>query len=135
MMSILRKALAVPAAALFLLMAAGAANAAPAGKVYHAGSCRASGGYAVCDAAGTAYSPTLIAVHVSASPAQSVLVSWDVTCSKGSGAGSSSGQFTARTTLRRVLHHPYAHPDSCIVSAAAQLSAGGRLHVWITYRR
>jgi hypothetical protein len=66
---------------------------------------------------------------------QEVLVSWDMTCSKGLGAGGSSGQFNAQTTVNRVLKHPYRHPDSCIVATGAQLSGSGNLHVWLTYTR
>lgn len=102
---------------------------------YHAGSCRAQGDFAVCDASGNASHPVTIRVHVSATPRQSVLVSWDTVCSKGFGAGSKSGQFHARTTVNRVIRHPYIHPDSCTVAAGAQLSSGGKVHVWITYTR
>jgi hypothetical protein len=104
-------------------------------KTYHAGSCRASGDFATCVTSGTAKLPVSIRVHVSASRKQQVLVSWDMVCSKGLGAGAKSGQFTAVTPVNRLMHHPYAHPDSCIVSADAQLSSGGSLHVWVTYRR
>jgi hypothetical protein len=104
-------------------------------KIHHAGSCTAQGDFAICDASGTASHPVTIRVHVSASPSQSVLVSWDMTCSKGLGAGGKSGQFNAHTPVNRVIRHPYIHPDSCVVAAGAQLSSGGRLHVWITYVR
>jgi hypothetical protein len=131
---IISAALTVPAAT-GLLVAAGTASAATAAKAYRAGSCTADGDYAVCDASGTAGRPAEIYVHVTSSPDQKVLVSWDMTCAKGDGAGGKSGQFTARTTIRRLLKQPYAHPDYCIVAAGAQLNNGGRLKVWISYRR
>ena len=99
------------------------------------GSCRAQGDFAICDASGTANHPATIRVHVSASPSQKVLVSWDITCSEGLGAGGRSGQFTAHTTVNRLLKHPYKHPAWCIVAAGAQLSGSGALHVWLTYTR
>jgi len=102
-------------------------------KVHQFGSCRAQGDFATCVASGTAHHPVTIRVHVSASPSQQVDVAWDMTCSKGLGAGGKSGQFTAGTPVNRVLHHPYKHPDMCIVSADAQLSGSGHLHVWLTY--
>ena len=40
-------------------------------------------------------------------------------------AGGSSGSFTAQTPVTRTISHPYHQPDSCIVSADAQLQAGG----------
>ena len=131
---LIRRAVTVPAATALLLLTAGAASGSPAGAVHHAGSCRGAGDYATCVASGTAYNPRTIAVHVTSSPGQGVQVYWDMVCSKGDGAGSKSGHFTARTPLRRTLRHPYVRPDSCDVSADAQLATGGRLHVWITYR-
>lgn len=125
--------LALATAASIALMA-GSASAAPASHARQIASCRAQGDFAICDAAGNArHQPVTIVVHVRASPRQSVLVSWDITCSKGFGAGSSSGQFNSGTPVNRKLHHPYAHPDNCIVSADAQLSSGRSLHLWLTY--
>jgi hypothetical protein len=119
-----------------LLIAAGpAASAAAAAKAHRVASCTADGDYAICDAAGNATAPHDIYVHVTSSPDQSALVTWDVVCSKGDGAGSASGQFTAPTPVRRVIRHPYARPDSCTVAAGAQLNRGGHLKVWISYRR
>jgi hypothetical protein len=73
-------------------------------------------------------------VSVSASPDQDVYVAWDAVCSQGTGAGSSSGSFTAQTPVSRVISHPYYQPDSCIVSADAQLQAGGNsIHISLSY--
>ncbi|HEY2641419.1 MAG TPA: hypothetical protein VGI66_16240 [Streptosporangiaceae bacterium] len=104
-------------------------------KVYLAGSCRSSGDYAVCDEAGDATKPTAIQVLVTASPNQSVLVSWDVVCTAGYSAASTSGQFTAQTPIDRTIRHPFAHPDSCTIAAGAQLSSSGSLHVWTHYEK
>ncbi|HUZ38131.1 MAG TPA: hypothetical protein VMV17_17555 [Streptosporangiaceae bacterium] len=121
-------------ASLTMLAAPALATTHPATS-HQFGSCRAQGDFATCDASGTAHHPLTIRVHVSASPSQSVLVSWDMTCGKGSGAGGKSGQFTATTPVNRVIHHPYRHPDVCYVAAGAQLNGSGHLHVWLTYTR
>ncbi|HUZ53451.1 MAG TPA: hypothetical protein VMU94_13115 [Streptosporangiaceae bacterium] len=120
-------------AGLFALLQ-GPALASPAGAGRRIAACTAQGQFAICDAAGNArHHPVTIVVHVRATPVQSVFVAWDITCAKGSGAGSSSGHFRSGTPVNRKLHHPYKHPDNCIVSADAQLARGGHLHLWLTY--
>jgi Ricin-type beta-trefoil lectin domain len=109
---------------------AAGASAASAGTV---GSCGAEGQYATCDASASINHPASISVSVTASANQSVYVTWTDTCSQGSGAGGDSGSFTAETPVTRTIGHPYAHPDSCIVAAGAQLSdAGKSIHVVIS---
>lgn len=130
-------ALGLPAAA---LLAPGPASASPAvtplARIHHAGACTAQGDFAVCDAAGNAARPLRIRVHVHARPNQHVFVSWVTTCSKGLGAGSKSGSFHAVTPVNHLIRHSYARPDSCIVSADAQLQDGGNwIHVNNTYTR
>lgn len=111
------------------------ALASPAAGARTIASCKAQGEYAICDAAGTArHHPVTIVLHVRAYPRQSVQGAWSIVCSRGFSAGSSSGQFNGGTPINRTLHHPYRHPDSCIVSADGQLSHGGHLHLWLTYR-
>lgn len=66
-------------------MSAGAASASPvpsitSSTVHHAGSCTARGDFAICDAAGNAWHPFRIRVHVHASPDQHVSVSWERRC-------------------------------------------------------
>lgn len=116
---------------------ASSALAATAAKVHHAGSCTARGQYATCVASGTAYSPATIRVHVRSSHrGQPVYVSWTDVCTKGLGAGSRSGSYHAKTISNRKIRHPYKRPDSCTVSAGAQLTGGGSfIKVWITYTR
>jgi Ricin-type beta-trefoil lectin domain len=97
-------------------------------------SCSAQGDFADCVAGGTAADPVTITVTVTSSPDQSVDVAWDDTCSLGDGAGGDSGSFTATTPVSRTISHPYSQPDSCIVSADAQLQAGGNsVHVALSY--
>jgi hypothetical protein len=77
--------------------------------------------------------PSSLWVHVRAKPKQRVTGAWDVTCSKGDGAGSKSGTFTGKTLLTRRMAMNYKHPDQCIVSADAQLDGGGNsIHIWLT---
>jgi hypothetical protein len=124
------------AAATTGLLTAGAITAitVPASASTTFGSCSAQGDFAVCDASGTATLPVTITVSVTSSPDQSVFVTWDDTCSQGTGAGGSSGSFTATTPVSRTISHPYHQPDSCIVAAGAQLQAGGNsVHVSLSY--
>jgi hypothetical protein len=138
-----RSILALPAVAALVLMGASAASAATlspstiaSGHVYKAGHCYAAGEFATCVASGTANRPVSIHLHVRAEPNQHVSGAWDSTCSKGLGAGSESGTFSGMTRLRHLIRMSYTHPDSCIVSADAQLSqSGNHIKVNITYRR
>lgn len=117
-----------------LAVGAIAASSVPASASTTFASCSAQGDYAICDAAGTAPSPVTLTVTVTSSPDQQVSVAWDTTCSEGLSAGGSSGAFTAQTPVTRTISHPYSHPDSCIVSADAQLQAGGNsVHVSLSY--
>jgi hypothetical protein len=112
-----------------VIAAASAANASTG-----IGSCSAQGDYAICDASGTAPDPVTLTVSVTSSPDQDVSVAWTDVCSEGTGAGSTSGSFTAETPVSRTISHPYYQPDSCIVSADAQLQAGGNsVHVSLSY--
>jgi hypothetical protein len=126
------------ASALPLLLLAGPASASTAASSHdhHLSRCTARGQYAICDTSGTTRDyPTSIHVHVSSSrPGERVFVAWDVTCAKGNGAGSRSGSETASTVVNKKIRMPYARPDYCIVSADAQLQAGGSwIEVSITY--
>ena len=126
----------VAAAAVTGLLTAGtiAASIDPASASTTFASCSAQGDFAVCDASGTAPDPLTLTVTVTASPDQQVFVAWDTTCSQGLSAGGESGSFTAQTPVSRTISHPYHQPDSCIVSADAQLQAGGNsVHVSLSY--
>ncbi len=108
-------------------------------SVKRIGNCTARGDFAVCDASGSVNHPSRITVYVGVHPGQHVSGSWDVVCTKGTGAGSKSGSFSGHPgtahALRHTLKMPYAHPDSCTASADAQLGRGGRLHVWLVARK
>ena len=93
---------------------------------------RASGDYAIAQATGEAKSPRTIKLRVTATPSQRVSVAWTMVCVEGMGAGSKSGQFEATAPLTRALRKPSSRPDSCTVSANAQLSESGKVVVRIT---
>jgi hypothetical protein len=113
----------------------GSAQAATA-PLHYAGACTAHGQFATCVAGGTDTRPATLYVTARTHNHQRLTVFWDVVCSKGLSAGSKSGQFTARSPIvLHVLKHPYRHPDSCIVSADAQISTGNYLHIQLSYRR
>ena len=121
-------------------MGAGVASAAAPTIVRHLGSCRAQGDFATCVVTGSVNDPHSIHVYVSARPGQQVMSgNWDVVCAKGTGAGSKSGSFKGwasdRRPLVRTVHMPYRRPDSCTVSADAQLSHSGHLHIWLTAQK
>jgi hypothetical protein len=129
----------IPAVSAAVMLTGGVASASTitgSSTVHHAGSCYAAGAFATCVAGGTANRPVSIHLHVRAEPNQHVSGAWDSVCSKGLGAGSKSGTFSGMTRLRHLIRMSYTHPDSCIVSADAQLSqSGNHIKVSITYRR
>ena len=128
--------LAVAAAPLAGLLAAAPASATAKPHQVQFASCHAQGQYAICDAAGTTWHPLSVVLHVTSSPGQHVSGAWDVTCSKGLGAGSTSGSFSGTTPYKKTLRLNYRRPDSCIVSADAQLGTGGSVRIrLVTWKR
>jgi Ricin-type beta-trefoil lectin domain len=96
------------------------------------GSCSSQGEFAICAASGTANEPLVITVTITASPNQTVDANWAMGCSVGFSSGGSSGSFTAATPTTRTLKLPFAHPDSCDVTAGGGLLNGsGSIHVSI----
>jgi hypothetical protein len=124
----------IAAAPLAALALAAPASASAAGHTHRShqkqfAACHAQGGYAICDASGITYHPLSVVLHVTSSPGQHVSGAWDVTCSKGLGTGSKSGSFSGTTPYKKTLRLNYRRPDSCIVSADAQLGTGGTVTV------
>jgi hypothetical protein len=118
-----------PLAALALAAPASAATTAHKAHQVQFASCHAQGDFAICDASGTTWHPLSVVLHVTSTPGQHVSGAWDVTCSKGLGAGSRSGNFSGTTPYKKTLKLNYKRPDSCIVSADAQLGTGGGMRV------
>ena len=136
----MKTATALMTAAASIALAASPVLASPASAapstVRFLGGCRAQGDFATCVASGRVNHPHNIHVHIIARPGQHVIGAWSMTCAKGSGAGSKSGNFSGwaglKNNLYRNLRMPYLHPDWCTVAADAQLSHGGKLHIWVT---
>jgi hypothetical protein len=126
-----RSVLALAAAPLAALLAVAPAWASSAAHTRQVGSCRAQGDFAICSASGNVNHPLSLVVHVTSSPDQHISGAWDVVCGKGTGAGSKSGTLSGTTPFKRTVKMPYRRPDSCTVSADAQLGTGGKLHVWV----
>jgi hypothetical protein len=123
-------ALAVPASASL----ARGSGVSVDNKTVRIGTCHSSGDFAICTASGTAKHPLYIRVHVKASPNQHISGAWDMTCSKGTGAGGTHGTVSGTTPRAKRLRMPFANPDSCIVAADAQLSGSGSIEVYLTAR-
>lgn len=85
----------------------------------------ASGRLASTQASGTVDDPGEILLSIKATPPQKAQMSWTLTCSKGSGAGSETGLRTLKTPVSLVLKQPMKDNDNCIVSANARLLGNG----------
>jgi hypothetical protein len=103
-------------------------------KTVRLGSCRSSGGFATCEASGSANDPIRIKVHVDASPNQRFTGDWSMVCSKGTGAGTTSGTVSGLTPRVKELRMPFTNPDSCDVAAIASLNGSGSIFVYLTAR-
>jgi hypothetical protein len=115
-----------------LLALGGVVVSAVAADASTIGSCSSQGDFAICAASGTANSPAIITVTITASPNQTVDGNWSMGCSKGFSSGGEYGSFTATSPTTQTLKMPFPHPDSCDVSAAGGLlNGGGSIHVSI----
>lgn len=85
----------------------------------------ASGEAAIAQTEGTIRNPEIIRVRVKTVPPLKASVTYTLICATGGSAGSKSGQFTASSPIDRKINIPNGRPDSCDVSANAQLEAGG----------
>lgn len=94
----------------------------------------ASGKYAAAKVSGTVAKPGGILLSIKGTPPQKAQMSWALTCSKGSGAGSEAGQRTLRTPVSLVLKEPMKDNDSCRVSADAHLVGSGEIIVKLANR-
>jgi hypothetical protein len=89
----------------------------------------ASGDYAVAQTSGTVYSPSGLRLRLVASPAQSALVTWTLTCNEsGGGVGQKSRQSTLEIPAIETLSQA-ATSERCIVAANAQLNQSGTLNI------
>jgi hypothetical protein len=91
-----------------------------------------SGQYAVAYTNGTFHHPSAIILNVSASPAQTGTVDWNVVCFELSGGiGRKEGRETLQLPITKTLPLP-APSSTCIGSANAQLSKTGTVSISIS---
>jgi hypothetical protein len=102
---------------------------------YNAGNCTSKGGFATCEASGSAYHPYAFYINYASSPRQKLTVFWSMVCSKGTSAASGSGQFTVTGKGEKWVRHPLTEPDSCDIAAEGSLNGSGWIHIWIEYTR
>jgi hypothetical protein len=119
-------------AALALLLA-GAAGARVTFKVLGTTTSPLKGGLYYY-ANGNAMRPKTLSAKVKTVPAQSVLLQWSVSCSKGAPPGGvgedaydpsssqKSGQKSVRSPATQLMPLPYANPKTCSVSLYAKLT-------------
>ena len=88
----------------------------------------ASGDYAVAQVTGTVKDPSKIELRITAKPAQSGTVSWNMVCTqKNLGAGTKSGQVEKQLPATMTLQLPAAADKlkDCIVSGNVQIKQSG----------
>jgi hypothetical protein len=85
----------------------------------------------------TIKAPHRIRVRVFASPRQSVLVTWRLSCTKGQKTRRTSMQYPPVVTpTTRIVPFPFLAPARCTIVATGQLERGeGRVTVSILARR
>jgi hypothetical protein len=84
----------------------------------------------------TVTQPATLRVRVLAVPRQTVLVSWNVVCKKGSATSRRARQYgpTLTPTVRSVAF-PTLRPDRCTLTATGQLEQEGEINVALLARR
>jgi putative ABC transport system ATP-binding protein len=88
-----------------------------------------SGARASAFARGRVDHPLKLSLKVVAGPPMDVTVSWIVQCKTKSTTDKRSGQFNLKAPTSRLLPFPMPSPDSCTVSAAANLDGSGKVAV------
>ena len=98
---------------------------------------RREGRLAVAQARGTIVAPTRIAIRVSAAPKQTVTVNYQLGCFKNRRAEIGRGSYRTKPPDTREVPIPMAAPETCIVTAGAQLTRNlgrGRIKVQVISR-
>ena len=75
--------------------------------------------------------PGAIKMKVTPDPEQTTHAAWTVACRKGRRADTSADRFTVRREVTRSMHRPFTNPDTCEVSASAQIVKRGKIEVQI----
>jgi hypothetical protein len=126
-----RVASAALAAGLLAAVAAGA-SAATGKVIAHGSRLKAT---RIFFAQGTAVSPSLVSVRLSAKPVQPVKVQWALVCQKPNkadpaiqiAATSTQGETTVTGPATVKLKLPFKHPPTCVASVYGTLTKNGSL--------
>jgi hypothetical protein len=87
----------------------------------------ANGSYSIASLTVTVENPGALWIRVKARPNQSVTANWDIFCQSGDEFTSRGSSTEGRTPLLRRIHIPQRFPDSCDISALAQLGGSGSI--------
>lgn len=83
---------------------------------------RRVGRLAVAQARGTIVEPSRVRIRVSAAPKQTVTVNYQLGCYRNRRARVGRGSYRTRPPNTRAVRIPMSAPESCIVTAGAQLT-------------
>ena len=78
--------------------------------------------------------PGAIKMKITADPEHTTHAAWTVACRKGRSAKTSADRFTVRRPVTKSMNRPFTNPDSCEVSASAQMVKRGTIKVQILER-
>lgn len=78
--------------------------------------------------------PGAIKMKITPDPEQTTHAAWTVACRKGRSADTSSDRFTVRRAVTKSMNRPFTNPDTCEVSASAQMVKRGTIKVQILER-
>ena len=75
--------------------------------------------------------PGAVKMKITPDPRHTTHAAWTVACRRGRSADTSSDRFTVRRSVTRSMNRPLTNPDSCEVSASAQMVKSGTIKVQI----
>lgn len=75
--------------------------------------------------------PGAIKMKITPDPRHTTHAAWTVACRRGRSADTSSDRFTVKRAVTRSMNRPLTNPDSCEVSASAQMVKRGTIKVQI----
>ena len=75
--------------------------------------------------------PGAIKMKITSDPEHTTHAAWTVACRKGRSADTSADRFTVKGGVTRSMNRPLTNPESCEVSASAQMVKRGTIKVQI----
>ena len=75
--------------------------------------------------------PGAIKMKITSDPEHTTHAAWTVACRRGRSADTSSDRFTVKGAVTKSMNRPLTNPDSCEVSASAQMVKRGTIKVQI----